>query len=245
MSIRAALRKTSLIDFPGRVASVLFFPGCNLRCPYCQNGALVLAAGQEQGSAPDAPADDGTLPLDEALAVIDARRNRVSGVVVSGGEPLVHAEMPEIASRLRAMGLAVKLDTNGTFPERIEQIHPDYLAIDIKTSPASYSRLGGAADCLSGVNAGQKLVESVKLARSLGCDYEFRITCAPGIINDSDIEGIVSILEAGDKVYLQAFRPGGCLDPSFDSVDAYSTKWMHAFRDQIAAVAPQVKIRGE
>jgi len=235
MGIRAALRKTSLIDFPGRVASVLFFPGCNLRCPYCQNAEIVL------GSA----ADDGTVPFEEAFALIESRKNRISGVVLSGGEPLIHPEMPEIAVRVRSLGLAVKLDTNGTFPERIEALRPDYLAIDIKTSPASYARLGGSASCESGTDAGCKLAESVKLARSLGCEYEFRITCAPGIILDSDIDGIVNILRPEDRVYLQNFRPGGCLDPAFDSLEPRETSWMRSFRDRIAEAAPQVKIRGE
>jgi pyruvate formate lyase activating enzyme len=246
MPSRAALRKTSLIDFPGRVASVLFFPGCNLRCPYCHNAALVEpsigAYGADRGDAGDG---DGTLPIGEALAAIESRAGRVSGVVLSGGEPLVHGDMPELASKIRAMGLAVKLDTNGCFPERIAAIGPEYVAMDLKTAPASYGRLvGPGAAELGAADLGDRVEASMKVIRGLGCEYEFRITCAPGVLRDSDVEGILEALGPEDRVILQAFRPGGCLDPAYDGMEAYPPEWMRAFRDRIAAVAPQVRIRG-
>jgi len=246
MPRRAALRKTSLIDFPGRVASVLFFPGCNLRCPYCHNAELVEPSGVAGG-------DDGTLPIEEALAAIESRAGRISGVVLSGGEPLVHGDMPALAETIRAMGLAVKLDTNGTFPDRIAAIGAQYVAMDLKTAPASYGRLRAAkavAPGLGGAYLGDadladRIKASMKLLRRLGVEYEFRITCAPGVLLDSDVEGILEALEPADRVILQAFRPGGCLDPSCDGMEAYSPEWMRAFRDRIAERAPKVRIRGE
>jgi pyruvate formate lyase activating enzyme len=243
MPSRAALRKTSLIDFPGRVASVLFFPGCNLRCPYCHNAALVgPSSGHDRG---DAVVDDGTLPIGEALAAIESRAGRVSGVVLSGGEPLVHEDMPELASKIRAMGLAVKLDTNGSFPERIAAIGPEYVAMDLKTAPASYGRLAGPGVAELGVaELGERIKASMQVIRGLGCEYEFRITCAPGVLRDSDLEGVLEALEPKDRVILQAFRPGGCLDPAYDGMEAYPAEWMRAFRGRIASVAPQVRIRG-
>ena len=244
MPKRAALRKTSLIDFPGRVASVLFFPGCNLRCPYCHNAELALAGAGGSGSD---DADDGTIPIEEALAAIASRAGRISGVVLSGGEPLVYADMPELAEAVRAMGLAVKLDTNGSFPDRIASIRPEYVAMDLKTAPASYGRLrpaqagspsvGGAG--LDDAETGDRIKASMKLIRGLGVEYEFRITCAPGILQDGDIEGILEVLEPEDNVILQAFRPGGCLDPAYDSVEAYPREWMEALRARIAAAAPR------
>jgi pyruvate formate lyase activating enzyme len=260
MPRRAALRKTSLIDFPGRVASVLFFPGCNLRCPYCHNAELALAGNGDAGNG--GVGEDGTIPIEEALAAIQSRVGRVSGVVLSGGEPLVYADMAELAGTLRAMGLAVKLDTNGSFPDRIAAIGAQYVAMDLKTAPASYGRLRGAkpdfADSsaagqgsaeiggaeIGGAEIGERVKASMKLIRGLGVEYEFRITCAPGILRDSDIEGLVEVLEPEDFVILQAFRPGGCLDPSYDSVEAYPRSWMEALRARIADRAPKVRIRG-
>lgn len=240
MATRAALRKTSLIDFPGRVASVLFLAGCNLRCPYCHNAALVEPARGDAsiGASPD----DGTIGLGEALALIERRKGLVSGVVLSGGEPLVHEELPSVAAALKGMGLALKLDTNGTFPERIEALRPDYLAIDLKTAPSSYGRLGAAG--LGGADLGDRLRESLKVARRLGCEYEFRITCAPGVLLESDLGELIGLLEPGDRVFLQDFRPGGCLDSSFDAVEPYGEAWIEALRGRIGAVAPLVRIRG-
>jgi pyruvate formate lyase activating enzyme len=243
MPKRAALRKTSLIDFPGRVASVLFFPGCNLRCPYCHNAELALAGAPGSGDG----AGDGTIPIEEALAAIASRAGRISGVVLSGGEPLVYPDMPELAEAVRAMGLAVKLDTNGSFPDRIAAIRPEYVAMDLKTAPASYGRLRGAkpdsADS-SAADLGDRVKASMKLIRGLGVEYEFRVTCAPGILQDGDIDGLLETLDPEDSVILQAFRPGGCLDPAYDSVEAYPREWMEALRARIADRAPKVRIRG-
>ena len=232
MLARVGLRKTSLVDFPGRVAAVLFTPGCNFRCPYCHNASLV---GGGDGAAPD----DGLLDLEEAIATIEGRAGRISGVVLSGGEPLLHPELPQLAARLRRKGLAVKLDTNGSFPDRITSICADYVALDLKTAPELYPRLApGLGD------PGRSVLESLEVLRKSGADFEIRITCAPGFAGPEETDRIARLLEPGDRVLLQSFRPGGCLDPAWDAMDAWPGSVMEAMLETIRRRAPLARIRG-
>jgi pyruvate formate lyase activating enzyme len=235
MLSRVAYIKTSLIDFPGRVASVLFLPGCDFRCPYCHNAALV---DRKAGEGP-AGSEAGLVPLGEFLEFLDRRKSLVSGVVITGGEPLLHEEAPRIARAIRERGLAVKLDTNGSFPERIAPVGADYVALDLKTSAANYGRVApGLPD------AGALAFESLAYLRSSGTPFEVRITCAPGIVGGQELEEVSRSLEAGDAVFLQAFRPGGCLDPAWDSAEPYSRSELERFLGILRKRAPKARLRG-
>lgn len=248
MVTRVAYRKTSLVDFPGRVAAVLFLPGCNFRCPYCHNAALVDASRRAAGGA--AERDDGLVALGEFMAFIDKRKKLVSGVVITGGEPLLHDETPRFAAAFRERGLAVKLDTNGSLPERLAELvgggRPavEYVALDLKTSPSAYARVApGIPDM------GERVVESLGILRAARgggqLDFELRITCAPGIVGAGDIEAIASVLEPADKVFLQAFRPGGCLDPAWDALAPASPEEMAEYLRIMRRRVPGAVIRGE
>ncbi|TVR85141.1 MAG: anaerobic ribonucleoside-triphosphate reductase activating protein, partial [Spirochaetaceae bacterium] len=129
------LRKTSLIDFPGRLAAVVFTHGCPLRCPFCHNPELV------QGPLPES-----FLPAAEVLAFLRKRANLLSGVVISGGEPLLHADLPQLITKIGALGLGVKVDTSGALPQSLAEIlrleAVTYVAMDIKTAPGRYPELG-------------------------------------------------------------------------------------------------------
>ena len=233
MLARVGLRKTSLVDFPGRVAAVLFTPGCNFRCPYCHNASLVDGVN---AAAPD----DGLLDLGEAVRIIEGRAGRISGVVLSGGEPLLHPELAELAARFRRKGLAVKLDTNGSFPDRIASIGADYVALDLKTVPQLYPRLAPGP-----VDPGPRVLESLEALRRSGVDFEIRITCAPGFAGPDEADGLAALLERGDRVLLQDFRPGGCLDPAWDAMEAWPKPAMAAMLGRIRQRAPLARIRGE
>lgn len=134
-----SLIKTTLVDFPGRVAAAIFLRGCNLRCPYCYNIELVLPQSAET------PANSGLCSLGELFSHLEKRRNVLTGLVVSGGEPLVNPLTPEIIKKAKSLGYKIKLDTNGTLPEKLEQLlnddalRPDFVAMDIKTAPRRYA----------------------------------------------------------------------------------------------------------
>ncbi|MFW5745735.1 MAG: anaerobic ribonucleoside-triphosphate reductase activating protein [Spirochaetota bacterium] len=193
---RLGLLKTSLIDYPGEVAAVVFTPGCNLRCPYCHNPRLV------SGRAPD-----DFLPRERVLDVLDARAHVLTGVCVTGGEPLVHEELPELIDAVRALGLRVKLDTNGMLPDRLARVSVDFVALDLKLAPRRYRELGGPAD------AAARLADSIAATRAVTPDYEFRTTVVPGLVRPADVAEIATLLAPSETLVLAPFRPGDTLDP--------------------------------
>jgi pyruvate formate lyase activating enzyme len=241
-----ALRKTSLVDFPGKVAAVLFFRGCNLRCPWCQNRQLVV---------PDAP-DDGLLSLEEALHHIEKRRAILGGVALSGGEPTLYAGLAALIARIKALGLAVKLDTNGMAPQVLEELFrqkettPDYIALDLKVAPARYVELGGkVSDTMSSIIVARKvsdttaevgvhLQESAALIRASGILHEFRSLALPdGFFADSDIDALAPLV---DDVpwFFRPFQPGNCLDTTWDELPATS-------EDACAELAAHARLWGK
>lgn len=230
--MRFGIQKTSLVDYPGRVSAVLFVAGCNMRCPYCHNPELVEHADLESA---------GLVSVAEVLAFLARRRDVLTGVVLSGGEPTMHAELPELAQAIRALGFKVKLDTNGTLPARIVPVGADYIAMDLKTSPERYAELWpGAPD-----DAAVRIRSSVMAVRQSGVEYEFRITCAPGIFAEADAEAIAALLAPEDAVFLQRYRPGRVLDPVWASgVFPYTEKRMAGLLDIVRSVAPKARIRG-
>lgn len=231
--MRFGIRKTSLIDFPGRVSVVLFTEGCDFRCPYCHNPELVVPRRDGR--------DDGLASEEEVLRFLEARRGLASGVVLSGGEPLVHEGLPAIAARIRELGYAVKLDTNGSFPERIAAIGADFIAMDLKTSPRRYGELwpGAPADVPDVI---ERAVEAV---RASGAEYEFRLTCVPGFLGETDAEAIASLLRAGDEVALQRFRPDVVLDPAWAAgVSPYDESTLQRILAIVREVAPRARLRG-
>jgi pyruvate formate lyase activating enzyme len=233
---RLALRKTSLVDFPGRVASVLFSPGCNFRCPYCHNAPLI-ALDAFDGREGTEVGGDGSLPIAEVMDLLRTRAGRISGVVLSGGEPLLHEELPGLARDIHALGLKVKLDTNGSFPERIAAVEADYVALDLKTAPSRYGLVAPGA-------MGSRIAASIGAVRASGVDFEIRITCAPGVVGPEDMEEMAGLLEPGDEVVLQPFRPGGCLDPRWDGMEAYPDSAIESFGLALARRAPRTRVRG-
>lgn len=228
----AGLRKTSLVDYPGRVSSVLFLAGCDFRCPYCQNPALV---------EPGRVDEDGLLPIDEALAFLERRKGLVSGVVLSGGEPTLYDGLAGLVASIRAMGFLVKIDTNGSFPDRIASLGADYIAMDLKTDPERYAELwpGAPPDAASRVRA------AVEAVRASGAEYEFRVTCAPGFVDASAADAIARLLKPADRVYLQRYSPAVTLAPAWAATAVPPTDAeLQAILARLRAAAPEASIRG-
>jgi pyruvate formate lyase activating enzyme len=209
------LRKTSLVDYPGKVSSVLFFKGCNLRCPWCHNRELVLSDSGDSDTADN----DGSISLERAMKHLEKRRAVLSGVVLSGGEPTLYPQLPELMRRIKGLGYKVKLDTNGMLPNMLslilqeEATSPDYIALDLKVSPDRYAMLSLNAQC-SDNTSGDALIRSAEIVRNSGVACEFRTIALP-CITEKDIEALAPL--AGDSLWhIRAFIPGNCLDPLWD-----------------------------
>ena len=200
----AGFQKTSLIDYPDRVASVLFTGGCNLRCPYCHNGELVHSyAGP-------------FLEEDDVLEALLERKHFVDSVVVTGGEPTIHDGLPGFLARLKEHGFNVKLDTNGFKPDVLRSCLSslDYVAMDVKTSPEKYSELGASSI--------EPLVESIEIIKSSGVDYEFRCTSVPGFVEAETIREMGELVKGAKRFVFQQFRPEKTLDPVYYDVKPHS-----------------------
>lgn len=211
MITKAGLIKTTLINYPGKVASAIFLPGCNFRCPYCHNPELVLDKA------------DDLVSVEDIFNHLEKRKKIIEGVCISGGEPLIHEDIEEFIKKIRAMGYLIKLDTNGSFPEKIMKIRPDYIAMDIKTSPEKYSLVeknGGEA-------TEEKILESIAIIKNSGIPHEFRTTLAPGIAEAPDIEKICSLLHGAMLYVLAAYVPGHNLSKKYDP-HPYSSEQINA-----------------
>ena len=221
----SGIQKTSLIDFPHHVASVLFTPGCNLRCPYCHNWRIVVN--------PQPP----FLNDEAALKVLEERKRFIDAIVVSGGEPTIHKELPRFLRKLKENGFAVKLDTNGLNPSALKECLPyvDYVALDVKTSIGKYGSLG--ASDTSG------LMSTVEMLKTGDVEYEFRTTVVPGFVEEQDVIEIGSLVEGSKNFALQQFVPDDVLDKSLNSLRPYSVESIAAFAERLRGYAENVVIR--
>lgn len=190
--IFGGFQRTSLMDFPGRVASIVFVAGCNMRCHYCHNPDLVFMKATN-------------IPESAILSEMKKRKRYIDSIVVTGGEPTIWHDLPDFLSRLRGLGLMIKLDTNGTSPEMlgkiIESRLADYVAMDIKAPWSKYERVVGVKTEIESIK------RSASVLRESGIDYEFRTTLAPEL-NAGDIEGIARQISPAKRWYLQRFVKG-------------------------------------
>jgi len=209
----AALVKTTLLDYPGEVASIIFTPRCNLRCPYCHNPSLVIQTDK----------NEDLLPLDEIRAFLNKRKKLIGAVVISGGEPLIHENIGDLVTYIKSLGLKVKIDTNGLYPDQLIKLKADYIAMDIKTSPHNYYKLGLQGDR-------NKLLKSISYIIESGIDHEFRTTVTEEIIDENDIAELVPVLKNAQHWYFTPFQNGNTLDPSFGDKESPSDEYMETLK---------------
>jgi len=207
----AGFQKTSLIDYPDRVASVLFTAGCNLRCPYCHNGELV-----EGYTGPFQEEED-------IIEVLLGRKRYVDSVVVSGGEPTMDPRLPELLAKLRELGFNVKLDTNGLKPDALRECIPylNYVGMDVKTSLENYSLLG-TGDM-------SQIMESIKVIMGSDLDYEFRCTAVPGIVETETVRKMGEMVRKAKRFVFQQYKPEKTLDPSYNDVEPHTEEKIREF----------------
>jgi pyruvate formate lyase activating enzyme len=194
--------KQSLIDYPGKIAAVIFTQGCNFRCGYCHNPQLVLP--ELFLNKPE------YIPLN-IISYLNERKNWLDGVVVTGGEPTIHKDLPVFLKEIKALGYSVKLDTNGSNPNMLEQIVKDkladYIAMDIKIplEDGMYAKIIGISD----VNKiTENILASVLVLKNAQIDGEFRTTSIPGIHNEGMIELIKKYIDNDKRYKINEFREG-------------------------------------
>ena len=226
---KAGLLKTTLLDYPGKVASTVFLPGCNFRCPYCHNRDLVLNS-------------DGTLlPIGEIIEYIKSRKNVLEGVCITGGEPLIQNDLPALISKIKDTGLKVKIDTNGSFPEKLRTLDADYIAMDIKTDPEKYSLVTGS---FIDKNLSDKIRESIEWIKNSGIDHEFRTTLVPGIVDFEDMKKIASLAEGCRRFTLNRFRAINTLDKEWEKHISYEENEYQDFVSILKEKNIQAILRG-
>ena len=189
--------KTSFIDYPGKIASVFFYGGCNFRCPFCQNVDLVLK-----------PANNSLVAENEVIAKLKAKRHLYDGVCITGGEPLLVSNIREIISQIKAVGVLVKIDTNGSKPnvlkDLVENDLIDYVAMDIKTSPKKYYQVFKKQK--PDERLLNDIIESVNYLKNQDkVKYEFRSTIYPPYFQDEDLPEIAKLVTGALKYVLQQF----------------------------------------
>lgn len=222
------LQKVTLTDYPEEVAATLFTTGCNLRCPYCHNAEL--AAGETPAAF---------LSLDKIFAYLEKRKTVLTGVCITGGEALLDPNLSLIIDTLHQLGLKVKLDTNGTLPNRLRQSKVDFIAMDIKTSLAKYPLLGAAAP-----NLASQLKESIHYILHSGIPHEFRTTCMPGLVGEAEIREISRLIQGCDRYALAQFNPQKTLDPKAAEVEPWPFKQLQHFQQIAQSYGLTVLIRG-
>ena len=222
-------QKLTLLDFPGKTACTVFTGGCNFRCPFCHNALLVTDM------------DDAQYTEEEIFEHLEKRKNVLDGVAVTGGEPLLQKDIERFLYEIKDKGYAVKLDTNGSFPEKLKDILSlglaDYVAMDIKNCKERYAETIGVE------NFDLKPVEeSIELLRNSGVDYEFRTTVTQNFHTINDIEKLAMWIEGTPKYFLQNFVDSGSLIDS--ACKGVSKSEMNEMLEKVKLYIPNAQLRG-
>ena len=223
------IQKLTLLDYPGRLAATVFLGGCNLRCPFCHNASLVVRGGGDEISE------------DELFEFLESRAGKLSGVCVTGGEPTLNPSLPSFINKIRALGYSVKLDTNGTNPDMLEQLIRDglidYVAMDIKSSPERYAAVSGVPGLdISAVE------RSVRLLLDGNVEYEFRTTVVRELHTFDDIDAIGRWIRGARAYFLQPFKDSG--DIIKDGFSSYSEAEISDLLAIARVYIPNAQIRG-
>jgi len=225
------LEKFTPKDFPGFISSTIFLAGCSFRCPYCHNADLI--------ARPESLAD---IPLDFFLAYLDARRGWLEGICVSGGEPLASPDLEDLLVVIKGRGLLVKLDTNGSRPDRLAHLIEaglvDQAAMDVKSAPGRYAEVTRSNIDPAAVG------RSAEILRDSGRPHLFRTTVVPGFVGEEDVRKIAEWLDGAAVYQLQSFSPVNTLDPEFGKIRPPSAAEMKALADIARPHFGEVRIEG-
>jgi pyruvate formate lyase activating enzyme len=225
------LEKFAAKDFPGYISSTVFLGNCNFRCPYCHNADLVLR-----------PESLPTLPLDYFLCYLDARKNWLEAICISGGEPLLETDLEDLVRVVKERNLLIKVDTNGSLPARLEDLFRqglvDYVAMDVKAPLERYKEV-----TRSEVRP-EDISRTIKLVRSSGIRHIFRTTVVPGLVGRNDLLKIAQMLEGEDIFQIQPFIPANTVDKRFLQVNPFSREEIEEMAGLVRRYFAEVRVEG-
>lgn len=224
------LQKMTVLDFPGRVACIVFTFGCNFRCPFCHNASLVMGEGESD------------ITEEEFFAYLKKRQGILDGVVVTGGEPLLQKDIEDFLRKIKSLGYEIKLDTNGTFPEKLKNVVNeglvDYVAMDIKNAPEYYAITSGKEDVdLTKIKASVDF-----LINEAQVEYEFRTTVVAQFHSESVMDEIGEMIKGAKNYYLQGFVDSG--DLIGENLSALPKANMQKMADRVSQYVQNVSLRG-
>ena len=231
------LQKTTLIDYPGKVACTVFLVGCNFRCPFCHNRDLV---------SPDLFRKTAIIPISEKefFDFLDKRKKILDGVCITGGEPTINQDLEQFIKKIKALGLSVKLDTNGSNPGMLRKLIKekllDYIAMDLKISFGEYQK------AIRIMNYELRIKKSIEIISKSGIDYEFRTTVVPGLHNKENLVKLAKQLKNLNfktNWFLQNFQAQNCLDKTYQQKKPFTPVAMNEFISLIKPFIPTVKLR--
>jgi pyruvate formate lyase activating enzyme len=229
--IIGGLQRFSLIDYPDKICAIVFTQGCNFRCPYCHNPELVdIKRSHDIG-----------LEEDEILSFLDRRRGKLNAVTITGGEPLLQSNLRAFLSAIKQLGYLIKLDTNGSFPSRLEGLMQsklvDYIAMDIKTSFDKYHQV------IKRKIDTRKILESIRLIMDSGLEYEFRTTVVKALFEENDFYKIGHLIENARLYVLQKFVPSKTLDDAFLDMKSCTDEELDCFKEIMEGFVQRCIIR--
>jgi pyruvate formate lyase activating enzyme len=223
-------QKTSLLDYPNQISAIVWTSGCSFRCPFCYNKNLALGTAE-------------LFPEDEILSFLSKRKGQLEGVVISGGEPLLQEDIVDFVEKVKKHGFLVKIDTNGSYPERLAVLLDnnliDYVAMDVKAPKEKYRELAGVDVDLT------KIEESIRLIKEKALAYEFKTTFVPGLLKKEDIVEIAKWLQGAEQYFLQQFKPISPLVlASLENTKPYTKNYFVETLNEIQPFFKHCAIRG-
>jgi pyruvate formate lyase activating enzyme len=223
----------TLIDWEGKIASEIFLPGCNFRCPMCHSAHLVVSPNTLE-----------SIPFYAIRDYIREQKDWIDGIVISGGEALMQREIESLCSEFKQLELPVKIDTNGSFPEVLESLVDkrlvDYVAMDLKaTLDDSYRAVAGVDVDLAAIG------KSIALLQKGEVDHEFRTTVCSFFLDKSDILNIARMIDGARRYVLQEFKPGSCLDPTLNEYQSFTREELREMAEEASEYVQACYVRGE
>lgn len=233
----SGLLKTTLLDYPEHIACTIFLGRCNLRCPFCHNMELV-----------ESPEHFKEFTLDEIMTFLKGKIGKLTGVAITGGEPLLNDDIEDLLIPIKNMGYSIKLDTNGFFPDKLKKIIDDKLidmvAMDIKAGATNYLKVSGldTATFKNSVGLPNRVKESIDIIMNSGLNYEFRTTCVKGLHTSIDFQEIKDIIKGAKKYFLQNYKAA----PGMEDLPykPFEKEELEKFKDIVAPNVKYIEIRG-